>query len=108
MLADFFHTIASFLLKHSWTLCMAWTASLLVIYGNKLVKISKEVVKSWPFLLRLLFFIFVCGLGFGMLTVFTANFLNSQINSLNDIQIVAVVLLAFLLLGLLAEKNKVI
>ncbi len=108
MLQDLINNLAGFIREHSWTTCIAWTASLLVIYGDDLVRLTKKIARAWHFVFRVLFFVVVCGFGYGFITLLLARFLRSQMLSLNNLSLTISVIVAFLLLGFLAEKNRVI
>lgn len=108
MLQDIINPIAGFIREHSWTICIAWTASLLVIYGDDLARLTKGVARSWHFVFRVLFFVVVCGFGYGLITIFLARLIHSQLVRLDNLWLTISALAAFLLLGFLAEKHKVI
>ena len=103
---DIINDIARFLREHGRTICFAWTAALLVIYGGALARFAKNIAKAWHFVFRVLFFVLVCGFGYGLLTVFLARFLHSQLSHLDNIWYIVSVVAAFILLGILAEKKK--
>ena len=108
MFQETINSLAGFIREYIWTVCFAWTASLLVIYGDELVRFTKRIARSWHFVFRVLFFVVVCGFGFGAVTIMLARFIHTKMASLNDLSLILSVLAAYLLLGFLAEKNKVI
>ena len=97
---------AAFLRGHGYELCLAWTASLMVVYGSQLVKFSKNIAKSWHFIFRVGFFVILCALGYGLLMVALASYLNRQLSRLENGWYLTAVLLGFLTLGILAEKKR--
>lgn len=103
---EIINTLAKFLRQNSSTLCMAWIASFMVIYGRELATLAKKVAKSWHFIFRVLFFVLICGFGYGLLGVYLSKLLNKQMIQLNSIWIIVATLGAFLLLGLIADKKK--
>lgn len=103
---EIINDIARFLREHGRTICVAWTASLLVIYGSKLTGIAKDIAKTWHFVFRVLFFVLICGFGFGLLTVYVAQLLHSQLRGLSNLWVILSVTIAFIILGILAEKKK--
>ncbi|MDB9741609.1 DUF3392 domain-containing protein [Akkermansiaceae bacterium] len=105
---DIVNGLAKFFREHSVTLCLAWCASIMVIYGNQMVRFTKNLVKSWHFMLRLLFFVLVCGFGYGIVTVYSAKLIHRLLIELPNLQLNIAVIISFLLLGFLAEKNRVI
>lgn len=108
MLQELIDNLAGYIREYSWTLCLAWTASLLVIYGDELVRFTKRIARAWHFVFRILFFVVVCGFGYGAISFMLASLLHSKMVHLNNLSLVISVLIAYLLLGFLAEKNKVI
>jgi H+/Cl- antiporter ClcA len=108
MVQEFINNIAGFIREYSMTCCFAWTSSLLVIYGDELIRFTKRIARSWHFVFRVLFFVVVCGFGFGAITIMLSRFLHSKMIGLNNLTLILAVLAAYLLLGLLAEKNRVI
>ena len=96
---------AAFLRGHGYELCLAWTAALMVIYANQLIKFSKNIAKSWHFLFRVGFFVIVCALGYGLLIVALSKYLNRHLSRLENGWYLTAVLLGFLTLGILAEKK---
>ncbi|MFT5905615.1 MAG: hypothetical protein ACI9E1_001213 [Cryomorphaceae bacterium] len=108
MIQDLINNLAGFIREHSWTACIAWTASLLVIYGDVLVRLTRNIARPWHFIFRVLFFVVVCGFGYGFLTLLLTRFIHSQIVTLNNMWLSISVITAYLLIGILAEKNKVL
>ncbi len=108
MIEQIINSVAGYIRANSWTLCTAWAASFLVIYGGPLAKFTKNIARTWSFVLRVLFFVVVCGFGYGFLTLLIARSIHSQILKLSNVWLDSAVLGAFLLLGFLAEKRKLI
>ena len=101
-----FNDLLSWVAQHRYQICIAWVASLLVIYGGPIARAVRNVARSWHFVFRVLFFVFVCAFGYGWVTLFTASHLSKQMGRLSSYWELAVVLLGFFLLGILAEKKK--
>jgi H+/Cl- antiporter ClcA len=108
MLQEAITSLAGYIREFSWIICLAWTSSLLVIYGDELVRFTKRIARTWHFIFRVLFFVVVCGFGFGALTIMLSRFIHSKMISLNNLPLILAVLAAYFLLGFLAEKNRVI
>lgn len=97
---------AVFLRGYGYELCLSWTAALMVMYSNQLIKFSKNIAKSWHFLFRVGFFVIVCALGYGLILVALASSLNRHLSRLENSWYLTAVLLGFLSLGILAEKKR--
>ncbi|MFT5882137.1 MAG: H+/Cl- antiporter ClcA [Crocinitomicaceae bacterium] len=103
---DIINDLARFLREHGWTLCYAWSASLLIIYGRVLANTAKNIAKTWHFFFRILFFLAVCGFGYGLLTVYLTKYLHRQLSQLPNLWYILAVFCAFLILGILADRKK--
>ena len=103
---EYINEAAKFLRSHSYNICFAWTAALLVIFGSNLARFAKNMASTWHFVFRVIFFMIVCGFGYGILTVFVTRFLNQQLNSLSNIWVIIATLIAFFGLGVLADRKN--
>lgn len=103
---DFINYVANLLREHGKTICYAWTAAVLVIYGKELSRFAKNVVKAWHFIFRVLFFVIICGVFYGMLTVFVAELIYKNVSKLNNVWYIIAVLAAFFIVGFLADRKK--
>jgi len=108
MLDELIKDFASLIRDHSWTICFAWTASLLVIYGDEMLRITKSIAQAWHFAFRLLFFVIICGFGYGALTIFISRYLHGKMILLSNLWLCISVIAAYIFLGFLAERNRVI
>ncbi|MBK1790278.1 DUF3392 family protein [Persicirhabdus sediminis] len=84
----------------------AWIASLLVIYGKELTKFVKGMISSWMFVLRVLVFVLVCAFGYGWLAIKCAGILAAYLKGMNDLNLCAIVLIAFFIVGILADRRN--
>ncbi len=95
---------AAHLKPYTAQLAVALVATLLVIYGDRINKTVRLLVRPYPFILRISAFVVLCTLGYGALTVWGASQLKMLMGSLPDVYFAPVVLLAFIILGVLAER----
>lgn len=91
---------------HLQPISFALITSLLSLYGETINQALKKQIKSWPFVLRTLLFVLVCGIGYGMMVVAVSPYLCRFLMVLNDFFLLALVFCAFLGLGLLAEHKR--
>jgi amino acid permease len=77
-----------------------------VVYGGPLGQMTKKFSKGWHYVLRLIFFVFVCGFLYGFITVYSAKLMHQYLSKFNDSTYVGVLFAAFLILGCLAEKKR--
>ena len=103
---DLINDLAQFLREHGWTLCHAWSASLLIIYGKFLANTAKSIAKTWHYFFRILFFVAVCGFGYGLLTVYLTRMLYQNLVQLSNLWCIIAICVGFLILGILADRKK--
>lgn len=95
---------ADFIKPYNGQLAVAFVATLLVIYGDAINRTVRVFVKPYPFVLRITAFVLLCTLGYGTATVWGSGQVKSLILQVPDIYLPLVVLAAFIILGVLAER----
>ena len=110
IITDAIHQVELFLrswaLGHLHQITTALTASILVIFGDDVIRIVKNQVRHRHFLIRMVAFVLLCAFGFGALSVFIAPGLASLLRSLGDRYLVLAVIGAFVWIGWMAERRK--
>ena len=91
---------------HLGTISTSFTLVLLVIYGDNINRAVKKRVRNQPFLLRTFSFVVLCAFGYGLLTVWLTPLLTKAFLLLGDRYLAPVVVLAFVALGMLAERKR--
>ena len=91
---------------YSYQIALAVVASALVIYGNELNGIIKHMVRKQHFVIRTVVFVTVCFVGYGALTVFLTSFLSKQLANVPALYFGPLILCVFVVLGLIAERQK--
>ena len=89
---------------YSMQMSVAFVATLLVIYGDAINRTVRVFVKPYPFILRISAFVLLCTLGYGALTVWGAGQVRNLMSMLPDTLFGPVMLLAFIIVGVLAER----
>ena len=107
-MTEYVNDAADLLRQYGYEICLAWTAALLLVFGNNINKIVKNVAKSWHFLLRVLWFTLVCGFCYGLVPLFLAKFLHEQWITLENLHLLVSTAVAFIVLGIFAEKKNYI
>ncbi len=87
-------------------IALAMIATLLVMFGNDLNKWVRKSVRRYHFFVRLLVFILVCAVGYGLATVFMTKLLAQMLGGLSNHYLAIVVGAIFIGLGLLAEERN--
>ncbi|WP_119395288.1 DUF3392 family protein [Salinibius halmophilus] len=106
LIQDFLYQLTGWLRPHLTTIVYAAIASLLVIFGNRINRAVFSFVKDAHFLLRTLVFILLCAVGYGLLLIFFADLLRQGLLMIPSLWLGLVIVLGFLVIGWLAEKNS--
>jgi hypothetical protein len=95
---------ASEIKPYNGQLAVAFVATLLVIYGDAINRTVRVFVKPYPFVLRITAFVLLCTLGYGTATVWGSSQVKQLLVQIPDMYLPLVVLAAFVVLGILAER----
>jgi hypothetical protein len=95
---------AAWIKPYTSQMAVAFVATLLVIYGDAINRTVRVFVKPYPFLLRISAFVLLCTLGYGALTVWGSAQVKQLLLMIPDVYLPLVMLGAFILLGILAER----
>jgi len=104
MLHSLLNDASAWLKPYSAEMAVAFVATLLVIYGDSFNRVVRVFVKPYPMVLRISAFILLCTLGYGAITVWGSGQLNALILTLPNVYFAPVVVTAFIVLGVLAER----
>lgn len=85
---------------------LAIIATILVIFGNDLNNVVKQLVRKQHFVIRTIIFIVVCAVGYGLITVWLTELLSLQLAKIPNLYIIPVVSVIFIGLGLYAQKQR--
>jgi len=85
---------------------LAIIATILVIFGNDINQAIKQSIKKQHFVVRTLVFIFVCAVGYGLMTVWLTELLSAQLAKISNLYIVPIVTGVFIALGMYAQKQR--
>ena len=106
IITDFIGRMSTAVRPHLGTIATSYALVLLVIYGDDINGAVKKRVRRYPFVARMLSFILLCTFGYGLLTIWLTRMLANAFLSMGDRYLAPVVVLAFVLLGMLAERKK--
>ncbi|GLR64594.1 DUF3392 family protein [Marinospirillum insulare] len=85
---------------------LALVATLLVIYGDQINRFVKRFLRPYPRLIRILGFVIMCAFGYGLLTVLLTPVFAGWFSLVSTKWLGLLVLLAFLVVGWIAESKK--
>ena len=97
-----------FVLSHLQSIVWALVAALMVVYGAHLNQYLRRLFRPLPWVLRILAFVFACGVGYGWLSLFLVDLMVSALIELRPVAITLILLFGFLSVGILAERRRLI
>ena len=98
--------LSEWMRPHLQAIALAMIATLLVVFGNDINRWVRKHVRKYHFFVRLMVFILVCAVGYGVATVLLTKFLADLLGSIGNHYLAIVVAIVFLLLGLAAEERN--
>lgn len=98
--------ITHFLRQHLHDIAIAMIATLLMIFGSDINRFIKKLVKKHHFIVRVAIFVLVCAIGYGLATVFLADFLMTLLRSIPRQFLALSIVIIFIFLGLVAETRR--
>ncbi|MCL6414154.1 DUF3392 domain-containing protein [Aestuariirhabdus sp. Z084] len=106
ILFDFFINLSHWSRSYLPEISLAILATLMVIYGATLNRAIKRNIRQLNFILRTSIFILVCALGYGATLILVSPLLAQMLAQFNNQTLSPVLLLCFVLLGFLADRNN--
>lgn len=105
-LKTFFIPLSAFLKPHLPFIATAFTTALLVIYGDSINRSVKKRFSQNHFLIRTTVFILLCSIGYGLLTAWITPAVKLVLLYFGEAFFAPTVILAFLFLGIIAERKR--
>lgn len=84
---------------------LSMVATLLVIYGDAIMRIVKQQIGSLKLFLRFTLFVLFCAFGFSFLTAVASPFLSNFLAQANPVLLPLIIVLIYYLIGYLAQKK---
>ncbi len=91
---------------HLTAISTAITTTLLVVFGDDINGIVKKRIRGLNFVVRTAAFVALCAIGYGMLSVAGASAVAQLLRYFGDVYLAPMVVGAFVLMGILAERKK--
>ena len=98
--------LAGHIRPYSAEIAFAIVATTLIIFAAPLNGAVRNLVKSWNVVLRVIAFILLCALGYGVLSAWLTGVLHSYLRGLSSEMLVLQVTVVFVVLGIIAERSK--
>jgi len=103
---DLLITTSGWLRPHIAGISLAIVATLLVIYGSTINRIVKVHIQGMHFFIRTAAFVALCAFGYGLISIFLTPYVNKMLASISNLYLGSIVVLIFILLGFLAERQR--
>jgi hypothetical protein len=100
------HWAVGWVAAHLSHIATAFTAALLVIFGDDVNRFVKNRLRSYPFAVRAVAFLLLCSFGYGLLAALLTPSAARLIYYFGERYAGLVVLCAFVAIGLLAERKR--
>ncbi|QQD20336.1 DUF3392 family protein [Venatoribacter cucullus] len=98
--------LAGIVRPYTSSIAIALIATLLVIFGGAINEMVRTLIKTQPMWLRVLVFILLCTFGYGILSVWLTGLLQGYLRGLSAGMFLLQVSLAFVVIGVLAERSR--
>jgi hypothetical protein len=108
LLNDAILEIASWMKDYSNEIVLSIVATLLVIYGDAIMKLVKRQIGGLNKFVKISIFIGFCGFGFSFLTGFASPIVSDWLASIDSILLPFVVVSIFYILGYLAQRKSML
>ncbi len=97
--------VSGWMRPHVVVIGMAAVATLLVVYGESINRLVKRRIRSLPWVVRLLIFVALCAFGYASVAVFLGRAAGRIFGQLNNLWLAPVVIVVFLIIGWIAERE---
>lgn len=104
-LNDILLQVSSWMKGYLNEIVLSIVATLLVIYGNAIMDFVKQQIGSLKLFLRISLFVAFCAFGFSFITSVASPFISNWMAQANPALLPFIVLLAYYLLGYLAQRK---
>ncbi|MEI8642805.1 DUF3392 family protein [Pseudoalteromonas sp. Hal040] len=99
-------TIGNWLQPHLYNISLLLVVCFISLYANDIIKVTKRFVARRHFVVRVLCFVLITGFGMGLLVVFVTPFLSKLLMLLGVKWLALTLTVAFLVLGIIADKKN--
>lgn len=108
MIIEAVSTVSGWMRPYLSEIGLSMAATLLVIFGQDITDLIKKQIGTLKFFLRLTLFVLFCAFGFAFLTSFVTPVIIGFLADVPDLWLAPVIIVAFYVIGLLAQKKHMI
>jgi hypothetical protein len=105
ILIDLIVTLSKWTRSHLSDISLAIMATALVLFGPAINAWVRSSISHFNFVIRTLIFVLVCALGYGLSIIYITPLLTGAFSHLNNYTLAPVLLMIFILIGILADRN---
>lgn len=105
ILIDLVVTLSKWTRLHLSDIALALMATALVLFGPSINAWVRRAIGHLNFVIRTLIFVLVCVVVYGLAIIYLSPLLAGALNHLNNYSLSPVLLLSFILIGILADRN---
>ena len=99
---DFFRFIRGHLME----IMLAYSATVLSVYGGDINNAVKKMIKKHNFFVRFGTFVALCSFGYGFLSLVIGKILVAYMSHLSNTWLISIIVGLFILIGLIAEERN--
>ena len=99
-------TFGQWLKPYLYNIALLLVVCIVSLYANEIIKTTKRFVARRHFIVRVCAFVLVTGFGFGLLVVFVTPLISQLLMLFGTRWLAMMVVAAFILLGILADRKN--
>lgn len=105
VLVDLVVALSKWSRLHLRDISLAIMATALVLFGPAINAWVRRTIGHLNFAIRTVIFVLVCALGYGLAIIYLTPVLSSTLGHLNNYTLAPVLVMVFILIGILADRN---
>lgn len=102
----FFKEFFRFIRGHLMEIMLAYSATVLSVYGADINNSIKKLIRKQNFFVRFGTFVALCTFGYGFLTIVIGKLLVAYMSQLSNVWLISIIAALFILIGLIAEERN--
>ena len=95
-----------FIRGHLMEIMLAYSATVLSVYGGDINNSVKKMIKKHNFFVRFGTFVALCTFGYGFLSLVIGKILVAYMSQLSNTWLISIIVALFILIGLIAEERN--